>query len=566
MSHESTSHSKKYTIATAILIIFHIIANMLWIVHNSVPPNYDAAFHTVLAMRFVNYIQHYITVFDLNEFLTISKYYPPFTHWVGMIFVLLGGYNAASVQFTGTVFFALTLWALYRYTLSITYSPRAAFFSVFFFSLYLSIFSEARLMMTDIPGIFFVLVGLLLLQKTVGFVRTKQSISFFIVLALGMLTRWTSLVFLAYPVLMSLLRIPKTEKDPIFKKVLNLIIGTAIVLLFCFPWYISNLDTIVTIARTSSTPEADDPQVLLSLENILYYPKVIVQFQTYFIGAVLIIAFVIPIVLHWWKFKDHYDLKKLAKHNVSVPFIITILGYIVFTFFIGNKNIRYLFPIMPFIALYTGWGVDQVFKRVHKVRLVWLTTFVLFFYIVSFGILSFGFPVKPQFKYAAYIPLVGWMDVLYLDNKPVNALFSQVQWPNKDVATTILNKRTNDHVLYYLVIPEKPYLNASTVHLAMYETEQQVPYGLQEADTDFVGMLRGKETFDTMEDLQRYIESIDVIVVPEKDIGPKESVRDYKVRKQLQEYVLAGSMYNFTITNKITLPDGDYLYIFRRVE
>jgi hypothetical protein len=86
-------HQKKpidiYLVAVLVLISFHVIGNIIWIYLNNVPPPSDAGLHTVLSLRFTEYIKTNLFNFNIIYFLKISNYYTPFTHLVGAFLDLL---------------------------------------------------------------------------------------------------------------------------------------------------------------------------------------------------------------------------------------------------------------------------------------------------------------------------------------------------------------------------------------------------------------------------------------------------------------------------------------------
>ena len=82
--------TNKYLLFVFILITFHLVANIIWISLNATPPTWDASLHTVLSIKYLEYLNSNLINFNFFDFLKISQYYPPLVHWVGSFFAIVG--------------------------------------------------------------------------------------------------------------------------------------------------------------------------------------------------------------------------------------------------------------------------------------------------------------------------------------------------------------------------------------------------------------------------------------------------------------------------------------------
>lgn len=539
-----------YTLAVGILVLFHLVANSIWIYLNQVPPAYDAGFHTVLSMRSFDYIKGFPGNFSIAEFLAISKYYPPLSHIIGTLFVWLGNYNYQFIQLTGTVFFSLSLIMMYIYTARLTKNKATAFLSAVLFSFFYLEFRESRSHMTDMPLTFFVIGGLYFFEQSDNLRSRIFSIFFFVFFSLAFLTKWTSLIFFLFPVFRVGIKLLK--KDGIAKRdiVKNIFLGLIITLVFCLPWYYVNLKTIVQIAQVTSTPELDDPSILFSQDNIFFYLRQLIIFQISFIGFLFFIISIIRL-----------NIVRRYTNILKILIVQIVVGYIFFTFFIGNKNVRFLFPMMPFIAIVMAMGLVDIRNRIGKSLLIGT---ILTYYVFSYFVVSFGIPLYPKYKHTINFPLVGWVDVYYLSDKPVSAMYKKENWENDRIASLILeHSKGLKHFIYFINI-EKPYLNASTIHLSIYSLSKGFPKNIQEVDTNFPIILNGSAEFVNQADLEQWVNEIDFVTIPLRDIGPQEAMRDYNVRRQIQQYFLKTTPYGFTKVSTIDLPDGNEVFLYKK--
>jgi 4-amino-4-deoxy-L-arabinose transferase-like glycosyltransferase len=538
-----------YLAAVLVLIAFHVIGNMIWIYLNNVPPASDAGLHTVLSLRFTEYIKTNLFNFNIIDFLKISNYYPPFTYLVGAFFGFVGNYNYKLIQFTGTLFLSLTFIFLYLYT-SFKFKNRfLGILAIFFFGFYIYIYKESRDHMTDIPLTASYLAGLYFLEKSENFSRFKQTVFFFISFAIAFLTKWTAPIFFFIPLVYKLLKV-KINKKIIAR---NIAFGLIVFLFLVSPWYMVNGQNILTLVKVYGAAAADNPQHMLSLENILFYPKLIIMFQLSFIGTLFFLLSCFLLLRN-----------KEGKNWTEIGSII-LFNYLFFTFFIGDKNVRILFPIMPFFALIMAYELKEIVSKSNYKIFSFLPGFIVCYYLFSYFILSFGFPIYPQYKKALNFPLIGWLDIFYWHHEPVKLIYDKTNWPNETLAKILLSKSLPGKKTFYFIDSERTYLNASTIHLSLYRLAKSIPSNFQEADTNFFHVLKGKIRFANYKEIDDYVNLIDILFIPLSEIGPKQAIRDYTVRKQIQEYMLNNINPNYYIgREEVSLPDGDTLRIYQR--
>lgn len=533
-----------------LLVSFHVVANVIWIFLNDAPPVWDAAQHSVISARFY----HYLTSsagFDPAAFWRITPYYPPFVHLVGTLFVGIGEYSFKTIQLTGTIFLSLSLIFIYLLARELFHNKWAALLSAAFFSVFITIGQWSRSHMTDLPLIALEFAGFYFLVRSRFFRRTRYSLLFFLTLGFSLLTRWTSVIDYLVP-LIYIFFAARKETVNWLKWVLNITSGIVIVAALALPWYLTNIDVIAGLAKVAATPELDDPQTLFSPDNLFFYPKMVIMFVLSFPG------FVFFLICAFLMLKHERKLSALVLGQV-------IFTYLFFTFFVGNKNVRFLMTAMPFYALVMGYGAVRLAALKPRLLSRGGIILMLIHFFTSFTILSFGFPVYPRYKYTYQFPLIGWTDVLYLDTYPVRLLFDTTSWPNDLIAEELLAlRRDRSYRVMYFIDSDKAYLNASTVHLALYESYNGVPDRLQETDTNFNLLLRGKARFPNDKALSGYVDQMDFAAIPLKDIGPEYALRDYQARKQIQEYFLRGDAEGFVLYRRIKLPDGDTLLLYKK--
>lgn len=538
--HHQKKPIDKYLLALFILIAFHVVGNLIWIYLNKVPPTWDAALHTILSLRFMEYLKTNLFNFNIFNFLKISEYYPPFIHWVGVVFGFLGNGQYKIIELTGTLFFALAIFFLYLYSEKLFKNKLIAFFSAFFFSFFITIYQQSRDHMLDIPLTALILGGLYFLEKSRGLSDRRNTLIFFLFLSLSFLTKWYAIFYFSIPVVGLILYGLKKDRFKVPFK--NIIIGFGMFIILATPWYLVNLPRIIEIGKVTATPELADPQHILTIENLVFNLKLIVMFEITFIGFIFLLGSIFLL------------LRKVKNRPVWIILGITCLNYIIFTI-IPNKNIRYTIPMMPFLAIIMACGLQYSFYK-DKLLLTVISSFLVFYYVVSYFILSFGIPVPPSFTYSLKLPFLGWTDVIYLNNHPVKVIFDKNIWPNKMILADVFNSSNfeNNRNIVLLNLVDRGYLNGYNLDPILYPDLSPGSRQIQVFFIPFLGRYKSEVSMKTFLD-----QEVDFALVPEKYIGLPERIREYNHMLRFQQFFLKGKASNFEVIKEYTV-SGDYFH------
>lgn len=473
----------------------------------------------------------------------------------------MGDYDVKLIQTFNVVMFVLSIWLLYILVKRFSSARLPAFISAFVYSFFISVFTEARYLMTDAVATCLLLSFVYLLYSRVnreGFWSKWRLIS--LVFALGMMTRWTFVVYTIPFVILAFKEM--ILKEGSLHRLLNQIEAKQalqcflIISLIVLPWYITNFSSLLHITQVSITPEVDDPQITLSFENMVYYLRQIVIFQTHTVPA-LIYLYISAV---WITLKHKTNARLIRLFTVSLAFV-----YILFTFFVGNKNVRFIAPMLPFLAAIVGFMISDIFR---KTRLIIVPALISMVYVlVAYLILSFGWPMFPDYKLILKAPLFGYIDLVYLSTSPIRSLYSVDDWHNEIFAKYLLTEKSRiqkSEVLSYLVLSDKPYFNASGINTYLYQSSHGVPIHIQESDTNFL-MYYPSGKFQSEPELDVYMQNIHVVIYTKKSLGNPEVMRDYAFRSQILEYVVRQHPDWYKDIYEVQLPDGDTAVMLRRI-
>lgn len=537
------------------LLLFHFAANLIWIYLNSVPPTWDAALHSVLTFKMLAFLKANLLHFNIVEFLRISEYYPPFVHMTGIPFAFLTGENYKALQVVGTIYFIIAIGYLYRYTNLLFKNKAIAFFTAFCFSFFITNYQQSRDFMLDIPSIAFIMASLYYQEKSDYFQKKKESFLFFISLGLAIMTKWTSVIFIIVPSFYMFIEmfIKHKEKFKLRHIITNMVIGILIVLTICTPWFAVNFKRFLEIAKITSQGELADPQNLFSAANLLFNLNLLVMYQMTFIGFIFFLFALIAF--------GRADNKKTK----VIVLATLIVGYGIFTF-ISNKNIRYTMPLTPFFAMVVGYGLYTFMKRSSRFIFSMAGMLVVCFLVVSYFILSFGIPFYPTYRLNKPLPVVGGFDFVYLHDYPVKVAYDTHVWPNQKILTDVYDNSVEEKRegnLTVLNLVDREYMNWYNFDPLLYDNIP--PDAKNRIHLSFVPFL---SEYKSDAEMKKYLSTyIDYVLVPKKQIGLPEAIREYEHMYRFQQFFLNRKATDFILMgayevpgNVFYTPDTYYLY------
>ncbi|MCS7093231.1 MAG: glycosyltransferase family 39 protein [Patescibacteria group bacterium] len=545
------------------LALFHFFGNLTWIFLNENPLDFDPLGHTLLVLNMFEYLKDNFYDFNLGEFMRISPAYPNFSHLSTLPLVFFFGNHWKIVQFSGTIFFILSILAIFFYVREISESNKLSFFTVFFYSFFISILRYSRLFTLDIPLITLIFLTLFFWERF----KKKGNLALlylgFFSAGLAQLTKWHAVIFLFIPfVFIVIFFIRNNPRLNLKISLSKLLLGGMIFFILAFPWYFYNFSSFIRLGTINYAGEPDDPQRLLSFENLFFYLRLIALYQTHFL---VFIFFVISLFIIPYKKKDY----------LKIPILSFLFCYFFFTFFVVNKNIRVIFPMMPLIALILAEGFCILLKKN-----AFIASVISFFIVFAYFILSFGFPIEPNFKYVLRLPFgsskedfehnIGQLELIYLHTYPINLLYDRNKIDYREINDKLFSlKKTIDSPLRVLV--GLHLLNFYKDHLIIdlymkYSSDisfaNRILYDERYRKIELLGIdyLRGESEKAYFEKLK----DVDVIITAQNNPIQKERTIDvlYGPVKILQRYLKENQDPRFILFDSVSLGGHDSILFF----
>ncbi|MBI4475064.1 MAG: glycosyltransferase family 39 protein [Acidobacteria bacterium] len=345
-----------HRIFLASAVAFLILANFAWIAIDTRPPFWDMALHQSAALRvFYDFLDNGVAA--IASVPKDSGSYPPVYYLVVALFYAVFGKTVDSAQLANApaiVLLALATYGIARTVMSPMGAALAAVLANYFpFMLWMSRETVIEYWLTS-----FAALAIWALIKSKEFSDVRWSIVFGVVCGLGMLTKWTFVIYVGLPAAWALRKNWK-----------NAAVAALVSVLISAYWFVPQRGTLsafwtqVTIAGRNE----GDPSVL-SWQSIVFYIRALEGYQLF---LPLFAAFVIGCVLVAWRWSASWT-----------PIILWLTGSWLALLLISNKDPRFSAPLLPAVAVICALPFDG-----RRIAAGVLAVFLVFqHYLVSFNL------------------------------------------------------------------------------------------------------------------------------------------------------------------------------------
>lgn len=479
---------------------------LYWLGIDRQPLGWDAAGHFIDSIKVYDLLQGGIG--GLLPAILENSYYPPLVKLITVPFYALFGVSTdVAVAGTNIVFLAILVFSVYGIG-NHARGPLAGALSAIIVSAYPSIGLLSKVYMIDLPLAAMVALSAYCLLLAGDFQKRPYSLLFGLTLGLGMLTKWTFVIFIAGPALYAFYRAfrsaGKPERPAIAKNVLLLLAAGAAV---SAAWYAQNLGIFLELFKHSGIDTYAQQ-----------YPALLANGMS---PAFAILAVAMFFYLLTAKRKDT-PLAILALWIV-LPFVVLSLQ--------ANRDHRFIAPALPAFALISGVGVATIKNaKIRAALIVLVVATCLAMFLGTSYVQSVGLDGATIGSTALFGPYVHYP--------------SAADWQEETVFDAIVED-SGKSVTRVCEIPENPSI---TGPLWYY------PYIRHVDVTSYSGGYNPFLIFDsdyvvTLKDGQGYW-------------GPNDS-RHIDAKAHYAQYLLEQNIADFTLLREIALPDGSTLLIYK---
>ncbi len=419
------------------IMLFHLANNIVWHKVDTSLPVSDAGFHIGTCYKMYHTIKDpQSTLWDIAK---VDIYYPPLLYLSASGFMFMFGTDMDLILISLSLFFLILIASAYLLGAQCS-GAWGGLLAAFVTSMVPRLYGYSRQSLTEIPYTAFTLLAIYFLYKSDGFSSRRYSILAGFAIGLAMLSKWSCIFFLWFPVAYSLY-LAITRRHPRLPSKANLLQALFATLLFgvlsyfiyiSYPsylliyivagwalfgffallgsgsiinslsslligfnltsfFYLPNLAELVRINLFAFTL----PSWVAGMEVHWYHPRSLTYYSrvimhpsfSYFLGALVLVSLGL------------FILRRLGYIAIKCPVSITtrywwtVLGAIIGSYplltLANNKSFRYFVPVFPVIVTWLCYQVLCSLRPKHK--RVFIPIMILFL-LVQFYAYSWGIP------------------------------------------------------------------------------------------------------------------------------------------------------------------------------
>ncbi|MBF0331189.1 MAG: glycosyltransferase family 39 protein [Candidatus Omnitrophica bacterium] len=356
------SAHKLFVCLSLSLIVFYGLVNLCWLKLNLYPYGPDEFNHLSISFAYYRALLTGLPVFGSACF-DASGHWPPLYHIVAAFAYLPFGFSYVLAVMLNMVYFTVLLGSVYFIGQRV-FDKKTAALSLVCLSFYPAVFISSRVFNPDFALMAAVALAVALLIASDGLSRGKTTLWLGIVCGLGMLVKWTFLLFMAGPFLMVVLeQATRAKADPVQDRLWrrNVIVAFVAGASMALAWYIPNAPLLVKRVEVFYWDMGHVSTQLNAQLGNMHRSESTFQFSKLFQQTLLLIneGVTLPFFLLLmagaflcWRERDKcWGLFLWA----LIPYGVLSLSY--------QQDIRFLLPALPALALITAGGVRHVRAR-----------------------------------------------------------------------------------------------------------------------------------------------------------------------------------------------------------
>lgn len=516
------------------LIVFHLFGNSIWIALNNTPPAWDQAYHTTKSLEIYQFLKDNSKIETLVN--SLSDFYAPLVKIITAVFLTIFPTNdyIKMAQFPGTIFFIATLGIIFLLTLEISKSFTAGLIATFLFSFFQIVYDNSRWLLLDIPLIFFVTSSIYFLLKSDLLQKKGFSILAFFAMSLAVLTKIQAAIYLFLPLIWILINLIKRPN----RTYRYLFVGGLLFSFLVSPWIVLSYKNLINYLKIASVPELSDPTNILDSVTWFYYAKIVINHVLTF----FVFLFSLPATYYFVKSKNPFK---------AFILVFSLFYYFLFTLF-PNKDMRYLYPIFPFIGIAIACGFNEIMLK-SRIKFLVLFIPVMVIDFVFYFSLSFGLFLPHGITKWTMIPKIGDITFFNTSNFPVRK-YDKERWPNRQIIQD-LYRLSGGKTIFPILIPNFDQFNDN--NLRMYITEA----GFNNIQITRAG---GRNKFLNDKELEDYLNQYEYFIYTDKEFGPSYQI-DATAFTQLQGKIRQlWSENQLKVINSYLLPSGQKIYLLKK--
>jgi 4-amino-4-deoxy-L-arabinose transferase-like glycosyltransferase len=338
------SRNNKYLILIFFIFLFHLINNAYVLNLDQTPYVYDMANLRLQSLNYFDALNNHNYKNIISLYSQIESFYPPLITLTSLPFYYIFGTTQNITSLSNLFYFFILLYSMYFIGKKIA-SEQVGLLSSLIVSFIPGIYSFSRVFMPDFALTAIVMLSISLMINSNYFKKKIITILFGLSLSLGMLIKWSFLIYMIGPFIIYFFMAFDyndiiTKKIFFNKRFLFFLIIIFIAVLIALTWYLNKIPFILN--RVQKLNHDYSIQIngfnSISKNDFRFYTDRIKNTLFLNFHNLFLFGFISYILFH----KDKYKLLLCSS---------ILIAYITFTFS-AWKATRYILPIIPLFSIF----------------------------------------------------------------------------------------------------------------------------------------------------------------------------------------------------------------------
>jgi len=422
-----------------VIFLFHAFNNYIILAKDNIPVIHDELQYFMESGRWYGMFNDIFFKWDFSNALLLFKNwaspYPPLVQITSALFYFPFGLTEDMAVLSLLPYLFILFFSVYMIGRKL-YNNLVGLLAAFLISIFPMIISFSRVYYLEIPVTALSSLALLVLLNTDYFSNRKYSVLFGITLAMALLAKWISIVFIAGPFGLCIFSALFSKTVPKKKIIINLFISLCVCFLFILPVYSLLYKTFLSNYSSVFINSSKYNLVNLNIDSFFIYFKHLYNFQ---ILSFFTIVFCCSILIFLLKTKN-------GKGFLIIWFLFPCIFFTALYFLGYFESPRFTVPCLPSVALIISSAVFSLNKD-KKVKFSSVIVVLIIALLVVVGLEQF-FRLSYDSEYRPHL----------LSSVRYHHGFGRYQayvedWKTKELIAIIKNKRLSKKNGKTIVLP-----------------------------------------------------------------------------------------------------------------
>lgn len=383
---------RKYFSIILIISVIFISLNAVWFSLDVAPPSWDQSWYLETSVRFYNALRYEgLRSFNDSYIHALGGIKAPLISLLPIPFYYIFGPGEHSAMLVNWSLILISNLLIFAFVYELTKDKTISIISVLVTQTFPFVYGLSRQFFVENILLTSVFLYLYCMIRTEYFSSRRWTAFLGLTLGIGIFAKVNFPMYVFIPTLFYLFKGIYEKRIEGKSFAINVIIAIIACVVIPGYWYFNNYKTILEFALSASNGPLSklfgNPDVL-SLPVISYYLKTVVKAISGYYLIILVLT--LPFVWQYYR-KTNNALLWILPLTFFPTFVILLFSI--------NKDIRYILPILPMMAILIGIGLNDFLSFLPKRKLGYILLIFPLFMFVYYSFYDYSQSIQPIYLY-----------------------------------------------------------------------------------------------------------------------------------------------------------------------